>query len=86
MSALVNKQTKVICQGMTGSQGAFHSEQTIVYGTNMVGWDTPGKGGQNHIGLPVFNPVHDARHVTGANDTVIYVPPRRLLKRLRGKA
>lgn len=75
MAVLVNENTKVICQGLTGSQGTFHSEQAIAYGTQMVGGVTPGKGGQSHIGLPIFNTVHEARHVTGANATSIYVPP-----------
>lgn len=75
MAVLVDENTKVICQGLTGSQGTFHSEQAIAYGTQMVGGVTPGKGGQSHIGLPIFNTVHEARHVTGANATAIYVPP-----------
>ncbi len=75
MAVLVNENTKVICQGLTGSQGTFHTEQAIAYGTKMVGGVTPGKGGQEHIGLPIFNTVHEAKHVTEANATVIYVPP-----------
>ncbi|WP_417249615.1 succinate--CoA ligase subunit alpha [Celeribacter sp.] len=75
MAILVDENTKVICQGFTGSQGTFHSEQAIAYGTKMVGGVTPGKGGQKHLDLPVFNSVHEAKHVTEANASVIYVPP-----------
>jgi succinyl-CoA synthetase alpha subunit len=75
MSVLVGKDTKVICQGITGAQGTFHTEQAIAYGTRMVGGVTPGKGGSKHLDLPVFDTVADARARTGANASVIYVPP-----------
>src|ERR1700736_5293942 len=75
MSILVSASTRVICQGFTGRNGTFHSEQAIAYGTKMVGGVSPGKGSQTHLGLPVFNTVLDAKHATGADATVIYVPP-----------
>ena len=75
MSIFIDKNTKVICQGFTGSQGTYHSQQAIDYGTNMVGGVTPGKGGEKHLGLPVFDTVYDAKFKTKANATVIYVPP-----------
>ena len=75
MAVLIDENTKVICQGLTGSQGTFHTEQAIAYGTKMVGGVTPGKGGKTHLDLPVFNSVHEAKHVTEANASVIYVPP-----------
>ena len=75
MAVLVTEETRVLCQGLTGSQGTFHSEQAMAYGTLMVGGVTPGKGGETHIGLPVFDTVAEAKAATGANATAIYVPP-----------
>ncbi len=75
MSVLVDKNTRVICQGFTGAQGTFHSEQAIAYGTRMVGGVTPGKGGTTHLGLPVFDTVREAVAATGADASAVYVPP-----------
>ena len=76
MSVLVDKNTKVICQGFTGHHGTFHSEQAIKYGTKLVGGVTPNKGGKKHLGLPVFNTVEEAKKATGANATMINVPAK----------
>tara|TARA_B100000963_G_scaffold158127_1_gene137630 strand:- start:2792 stop:3667 length:876 start_codon:yes stop_codon:yes gene_type:complete len=76
MSVLINKATKVICQGFTGAHGTFHSEQALKYGTNLVGGVTPNKGGQKHLNLPVFNSVQEAKDKTSANASMIYVPPK----------
>src|SRR5258705_5553973 len=75
MSVLIDKNTKVICQGFTGKNGTFHSEAAIAYGTKMVGGTSPGKGGSVHLGLPVFDTVQEAKAKTGADASVIYVPP-----------
>ena len=89
MSILIDKNTKVICQGFTGKNGTFHSEQAIAYGTKMVGGTSPGKGGATHLGLPVFDTVAEAKEKTGCDASVIYVPPagrgRRDLRGDRGR-
>src|SRR5580704_10423298 len=84
MSILIGKNTKVICQGFTGKNGTFHSEQAIAYGTKMVGGTSPGKGGSIHLGLPVFDTVSEAREKTGCDASVIYVPPPGAKSRLIG--
>ncbi len=84
MSILIDKNTKVICQGFTGKNGTFHSQAAIDYGTKMVGGTAPGKGGQTHLGLPVFDTVQEAKEKTGCDASVIYVPPRGRGRRDRG--
>src|SRR5260370_31303312 len=84
MSILIGKNTKVICQGFTGKNGTFHSEAAIAYGTQMVGGTSPGKGGSTHLNLPVFDTVAEARDKTGANASVIYVPPPGAADAIRG--
>jgi len=84
MSILVNKDTKVIVQGFTGSEGTFHAEQCLAYGTNIVGGVTPNKGGQEHLGKPVFNTVKDAVEATGATVSMVFVPPAFVARRCAG--
>ena len=83
MSVLIDKNTKVICQGFTGKTGTFHSEQAVAYGTRMVGGVSPGKGGSTHLNLPVFDTVAEARAKTGADASVVYVPPARPMRSAR---